>query len=151
MDRRWMFKWAAAGAGLASLVATARAQENKKLHKIVLHVGFNSEESMKTALNNAKNAYEVYSKLGEEVTMEIVANSGGLHMLRDDTSPVKEQIRELLKLDPKVALSACNNTKTGMEKKEGKPVPIISEARVVPAGIVRLAELQEQGFAYVRP
>jgi intracellular sulfur oxidation DsrE/DsrF family protein len=38
-----------------------------------------------------------------------------------------------------------------MEKTEGKAVPIIQEAVVVPAGVVRLVELQEQGFKYVKP
>jgi intracellular sulfur oxidation DsrE/DsrF family protein len=38
-----------------------------------------------------------------------------------------------------------------MEKREGKPVPLIAEATIVPAGVVRLMELQEQGYAYVKP
>jgi intracellular sulfur oxidation DsrE/DsrF family protein len=38
-----------------------------------------------------------------------------------------------------------------MEKAEGKPVPIIAEATIVPAGVVRLVELQEEGFKYVKP
>jgi len=28
---------------------------------------------------------------------------------------------------------------------------LLDEARVVPSGVVRLVELQQQGFAYVRP
>jgi uncharacterized protein len=44
-----------------------------------------------------------------------------------------------------------NHTKTGMEKREGKPVPLIAEATIVPAGVARLVELQEQGYAYVKP
>jgi intracellular sulfur oxidation DsrE/DsrF family protein len=38
-----------------------------------------------------------------------------------------------------------------MEKREGKPVPIIPEATIVPAGVVRLVELREMGCAYVKP
>ena len=57
----------------------------------------------------------------------------------------------LRKIVPQVAFGACNNTKTAMEKREGKPVPIIPEATIVPAGIVRLVELQEAGYHYVKP
>ena len=39
----------------------------------------------------------------------------------------------------------------GMAKKEGKEITLIDEARMVPAGVVRLMELQEQGYSYVRP
>jgi len=38
-----------------------------------------------------------------------------------------------------------------MVEKAGKDVPILSEATMVPSGVVRLIELQENGYAYVRP
>jgi len=153
MDRRLMFRLAAVGGALAVLVGGAGAEETKKKkqHKLVLHVGANDLNSMKTALGNAKNAYELYAKRGESLAIEIVANSGGLNMFRDDTSPVKQQIAELRKVDPNVVLSGCNNTKVTMEKLEGKEIAIIPEARLVPAGVVRMVELEEQGYAYVRP
>jgi intracellular sulfur oxidation DsrE/DsrF family protein len=51
----------------------------------------------------------------------------------------------------KIQFSACNNTKEGMEKKEGHPINVLSEATIVPSGVVRLMELQEKGWSYVRP
>lgn len=151
MNCRSMFRFAGIGGTLAVLARDADAEEAKtKQQKIVLHVGANDKDSMKTALGNAKNAYELYLKRGENVTIEIVANSGGLNMFREDTSPVKQQIAELRKVDPNVVLSACNNTKMTMEKREGKQITIIPEARLVPAGVVRIAELEDQGYAYVR-
>jgi intracellular sulfur oxidation DsrE/DsrF family protein len=38
-----------------------------------------------------------------------------------------------------------------MEKKEGQPITVLSEAVVVPPDVVRLMELQEKGWSYVRP
>jgi uncharacterized protein len=87
---------------------------NGRSHRLALHVDQNNPDVMRLALNNARNVHELYQKRGEDVAIEIVANSGGLHMLRDDTSPVMEEIRALLKTLPQLALSACNNTKTGM-------------------------------------
>jgi intracellular sulfur oxidation DsrE/DsrF family protein len=74
-------------------------------------------------------------------------------MLRDDTSPVKDRLQRLKELafPGKLQFSACDNTKRGMEKTEGKTVPIVSDATIVPSGVVRLMELQEQGWSYVRP
>jgi intracellular sulfur oxidation DsrE/DsrF family protein len=51
----------------------------------------------------------------------------------------------------KIQFSVCGNTTEGMEKKEGKPIIVLSEAVVVPSGVVRLMELQEKGWSYVRP
>jgi intracellular sulfur oxidation DsrE/DsrF family protein len=50
-----------------------------------------------------------------------------------------------------ITFSACNNTKQAMEKREGHPITIISQAGLVPAGVVRIMELEEQGWSYVRP
>jgi hypothetical protein len=152
MDRRWIFKVMAATV-LAVPFANrkAAAEGGKKAHKLAIHVDQNDADVMKLALNNTRNANELYKAAGEELSVEIVCYSQGLHMLRDDTSPVKTEIHELRKVVPQVAFGACNNTKNAMEKREGKPVPIIPEATIVPAGIVRLVELQEAGYSYVKP
>jgi hypothetical protein len=152
MDRRWIFKvMAAAVLAVPFANRKAAAEGGKKAHKLAIHVDQNDAEVMKLALNNTRNANELYKAAGEELSVEIVCYSQGLHMLRDDTSPVKTEIHELRKVVPQVAFGACNNTKTAMEKREGKPVPIIPEATIVPAGIVRLVELQEAGYAYAKP
>ena len=152
MNRRWIFKILAAAIVTAPLVnRTAGAAGEKKTHRLALHVDQNDPDVMKLALNNARNVYDLYKERGEEVAIEIIAYGQGLHMLRDDTSPVKEEIRELRKNVPQVAFGACDNTKAAMERREGKPVPIIAEATIVPSGVVRLVELQEEGYAYVKP
>ena len=38
-----------------------------------------------------------------------------------------------------------------MEKREGHAITIIPQAKIVPAGVVRLSELEEQGWSYIRP
>jgi len=38
-----------------------------------------------------------------------------------------------------------------MTEKEGKVPPLIAEAKNVPSGVVRLMELQEAGYSYIRP
>jgi intracellular sulfur oxidation DsrE/DsrF family protein len=124
-----------------------------KLHRVSIQVDQNDPQVMNLALNNATNMIEYYRAKNEDVDIDIVTYGPGLHMLRDDTSPVKDRIKRLkdLAFPGKIQFSACNNTKQNMEKAEGKAVPIISEAILVPSGVVRLIELQEQGWSYVRP
>jgi hypothetical protein len=38
-----------------------------------------------------------------------------------------------------------------MAKAENKKIPLVSQAKLVPSGVVRILELQEQGWSYVRP
>ena len=124
-----------------------------KSHRVSIQVDQNDPQVMNLALNNATNVIEYYRAKNEDVDVDIVTYGPGLHMLRDDTSPVKDRIKRLKELafPGKIQFSACNNTKQNMEKAEGKAVPIISDATIVPSGVVRLMELQEQGWSYVRP
>jgi len=152
MDRRSIFKVSlAALAAVPLLGRKAAAAGEKKTHKLAVHVDQNDPAVMRLALANSRNAHELFSARGDDLEVEIVCYSQGLHMLRDDTSPVKDEIKQTRARVPQITFGACNNTKRAMEKAENKIIPIIPEAHVVPAGITRLVELQEEGYSYVKP
>ena len=50
-----------------------------------------------------------------------------------------------------LTFSACGNTHRKMREKAGKDVALIDRVGAAPSGVVRLVELQEQGYAYVWP
>ncbi len=120
-------------------------------HKLVLQISDNDPQKMNTVLNVAANVARHYSGMGEEVDIRIVAFNAGLHMLRPDTSPVKERMMSFGESMPNVAFHACNNTRTAMQKKSGKDVPIFAFADIVPAGVVSIMELDADGYTVVRP
>ena len=138
---------------LLSLAFASPRLAEGKTHRIAIQVDQNDPQVMNLALNNATNIIEAYRARNESVDVEIVAYGPGLHMLRSDTSPVQDRIKHLKdSVAPgKIEFSACNNTKKAMEKAEGHPISIIPEATIVPSGAVRLMELEEQGWSYIRP
>ena len=99
---------------------------------------------------HAKNIIEHYKAKGETVAIEIVTYGPGLHMLRADTSPVKDRIAPMALENANLKFIDCANTQANQSKAEGKPVTLVSEAKVMPSGVVRLMELQKQGYAYIR-
>jgi len=120
-------------------------------HKVAIHVDENDPKRMNLVLNNAQNITKYYESKGETVLIEVVTYGPGLHMLRDDTSPVKPRIEQMSLELPNLSFAACGNTQKKMAAKEGKKIPLLDEATWVPSGVVRLIELQEQGWSYVRP
>ena len=142
-----------AAAALLAIALTSPALAGEAKHRLAIHVDQNDAQVMNLALNNATNVIEYYRSKNEDVDVDIVTYGPGLHMLRADTSPVKDRLKRLKELafPGNVQYSACNNTKQGMEKTEGKEVPILSEATLVPSGVVRLIDLQEKGWSYLRP
>lgn len=123
----------------------------KKTHRLILQVNTNEAGMMNLALNNAQNVAQYYQELGEPVEIEVVTFGPGLHMLRDDTSPVKARIKAIAASTPAIAFKACGNTQSNMGKAESKEIALIPEASVVKSGVVRVMELQEKGWTYVRP
>ena len=149
---RVFWKLAAAFAILFSISAGAHAADAKP-HRIAIQVDQNDPATMNLALNNVTNIMKYYGDKGETVEVEVVAYGPGLNMYRDDKSPVKDRLKQISEMafPSKVKFSACNNTKQGMEKKEGHPITIVPQASLVPSGVVRLSELQEQGWTYIKP
>ncbi len=148
--------------GLAALrapaVATLRTMAHLNdpkpaaaVHKVAIQVDQNDKAVMDLALNNAKNIIDHYKSKGENVAIEIVTYGPGLHMLRRDTSPVKDRISVLSLENPSMVFAACGKTQANQSKAENKQVELIDEASVTPSGVVRLMELQQQGYAYIRP
>ncbi len=146
--------WAVSVMALLGAVAPGVAQDRKpgaKVHRLVLQVNSNDQAMMTLALNNATNVEQYYRSRGERVDIEVVTFGPGLHMLRDDTSPVKDRIKAISERTPSISFKACGNTQENMRKAENKDIPLLAQATVVASGVVRLLELQEQGWIYVRP
>jgi intracellular sulfur oxidation DsrE/DsrF family protein len=120
-------------------------------HRLAVQVDVNDPATMNLALNNVSNTVQHYSEIGQKVEIEVVAFGPGLHMLREDTSPVKARIKSMSETMPEVSFSACGNTRENMTKVEAKEIPLISQAKVTKSGVVRLMELQELGWSYLRP
>src|ERR1700676_3005118 len=155
---KWFGQASFAAISSVSMISPALANDVKthgseNAHRLLIQVDQNDPAVMNLALNNATNVIEYYRAKGEDVDVDVVTYGPGLHMLRADTSPVKDRIKSLkdTAFPSKIQFSACNNTKEGMEKKEGHPIDVLSDSVLVPSGVVRLMELQEQGWSYVRP
>jgi intracellular sulfur oxidation DsrE/DsrF family protein len=133
------------------LAAMAWAVPDSKTHRLILQVNTNDPAAMNLALNNATNVTQHYRELGEKVKIEVVTFGPGLHMLRDDTSPVKARIEQMALNTPEVSFKACGNTQEKMHEAEHKDIPLVSQAQVVKSGVVRVMELQEKGWTYVKP
>jgi len=129
--------------GLA--VAMPAVQAAPKVHKLAIHVDSSDPKVQNLALNNVENVHRYYAKKGEKVMIEVVTYGPGLHMLRSDTSKVKSRVEAMSLGLEGVSFAACGVTRGKMAKKERKEIPIMTEAKSVPSGVIRLIELQEQG------
>lgn len=115
-------------------------------HKLVIQVSTDDVRTQNIALNNAVNLQKA---MGDDIEIEIVAYGPGLSMLTPK-SPASKRVPDLA-LYENITFSACGNTMKKVAKKSGKDVTLVEGVKVVPAGVLRIMELQEQGWSYVRP
>ena len=138
-------------AGAFALAASAALAEGQT-HYLAIHVDQNDPKVMNLALNNVQNVASYYAAQGDEVMIEVVAYGPGLNMYIDGKSPVADRIEVMaLEMDGHIAFSACGNTLSKFTAKLGAEPPLLAEAHVVPAGVIRLMELQNEGWAYLKP
>jgi len=135
---------------LLAPLAFAQAGTVEK-HRLALQISDNDETKMNAVLNVAANVSKYYSDKGEEIDIQIIAFNAGLHMLRDDTSPVKPRLKSFKQGMPNVSFMACENTLEAMTRNEGKEPPLVENVERVKAGVVTLIELGEKGWTIVRP
>ncbi|MEJ2346271.1 MAG: DsrE family protein [Gammaproteobacteria bacterium] len=134
-------------AGLGVLPAAGAAQPGADgQHRVVIQVNSGDAATQNLALNNAVNLQKAYGQ--DHVAIEVVAYGPGLSLLTRQ-SPQAERVQSLAMQD--IAFSACGNTMKAVAKKTGKTPQLTEGVKVVPAGVGRIIELQEQGYAYVKP
>jgi intracellular sulfur oxidation DsrE/DsrF family protein len=135
---------------LTAMLATSAFAEGV-VHKVAIHVDENDPQVMNMALNNVANVNSYYEAQGDTVIIELVAYGPGLKMYIPGQSPVADRISTMSLEMENLTFAACENTLNGMIKKAGHDITLMEEATIVPSGVVRLIELQEQDYAYVRP
>ncbi len=131
---------------LMLLLTGSSAIAAEKVHKLVIQVSTDDVRTQNIAMNNAVNLQKALGQ--DNIIIEIVAYGPGLTMMTPK-SPASKRIPSLAMQD--ITFSACGNTKAKVEQKSGKKVELVEGVEMVPAGVLRIMELQEQGYAYVRP
>ena len=123
-------------------------QAGDGVNRLALQVSDNDPATLNKVLNVAANFARMQSEKGNMFEIEIVAFNAGLHMLREDTSPVLDRVKNFSASIPD---RACQNTINGMTKKEGKAPQLVESAVVVPGGVGRLMKLDDSGYFVIRP
>lgn len=128
------------------LTGSSAFAAEEEVHKLVIQVSTDDVRTQNIAMNNAVNLQKALGQ--DNIIIEIVAYGPGLLMMTPK-SPASKRIPSLAMQD--ITFSACGNTKAKMEAKSGKKIELVEGVQMVPAGVLRIMELQEQGYAYVRP
>lgn len=149
------------GAAMAAFAPGARAAE-PAMAKVVWHVDFADPRRLSAMLQNVNNMVSTYQYDLADYDVRIVFIAGGIRFVTED--PLKgtpfeadkeflerradlivrlKQLREL----QNVKLELCDITREAFNLPKSKIIPGVEYVR---SGVVRIAELQSKGFAYLK-
>ena len=137
-----------AGLGIfGSMAEASHSAENPKKHKVFFHLTESDPQRANAVLTNVQNLVEVVGWKNIE-ELELVVHGPGLRpfVARGIDPEVKAKVEALL--TGGMRMGACQNT---MRRQSIKPEDLIEGFTPIPSGVARVMELQEEGYAYIRP
>ena len=153
---------AAALAGLAFSSRNAVAQASETMPKVVWHVDFAEPRRLSAMIQNVNNMVTTYQSNLEDYDVRIVFLAAGIRFVTEDAlanTPFAEdlefrsarpdliqRLRQLRDLH-KVKLEYCELTIDAIGLPKQRIIPRVAAVR---SGVVRIAELQSRGYAYLK-
>ena len=115
--------------------------------KMAIQLNSNDPITQKMALLNARNLKAIIGK--DIIDVELVIFGPGLSALKVENTN-SSRVKDLMDRYG-LKVSVCEGTLKSYAKKHGSEPDIIEGVSRVPTGAIRILELQEQGYAYMRP
>ena len=132
--------------GMAGPAAADHVKDGRAVHRIVVQVNEDNPQLWNLMLNNIGNLIGAMGK--EHVDIKVIAYGPGINMFKKGSS-VLERLDSLKKFaGPSVGYTVCSNTMKAMKVEREDIVSFVDDFY---PGIVRVVELQEKGYVYLRP
>jgi intracellular sulfur oxidation DsrE/DsrF family protein len=127
--------------------AADHVKDGRTVHRIVVQVNEDNPQLWNLTLNNIANLIGAMGK--EHVDIKVIAYGPGINMFKKDRSNVLDRLDSLKKFaGPSVGYTVCSNTMKAMHVERQDIVELVDDFY---PGIVRVVELQEKGYVYLRP
>lgn len=117
--------------------------------KLMIHVGNANPVRLNTALDEAENLLASSRRTNREMRVEIIANGGGLDLLRADGSPYAQRIVSMREKYPLLELTACGQTLRNLRAK-GMEVRLLPNTGVAPSALDEITLRLKQGWGYIK-
>lgn len=126
---------------VSAISFSQREQGEAKKHRIVFHLTSPDTAAYRALTKQLHHVRERWP----DAQLEVVAHNKGIAFLVAEKTNVQPEINKLK--SEGVAFSACENT---LRTQKIDKSQIVKESGFVPSGVVRVAELQEQGWSYIK-
>lgn len=130
---------------LASTTVNAPA----KLSNVILHLSSSNPERISAALDKAEEMLAAYQAQNKDLRLEVIANDGGLNLMRSGISSFQPRIQQLKSKYGNIEFLACAKAIQRLQEK-GVDVELLPEVKVAPSALKQIIQRMQEDWRYVK-
>jgi len=117
--------------------------------KIILHVSSSEPDRLSYTLQQVSGIIEKYTRHQMDFEIEVVAHASGIDLLREDVSPYKKEIMDVMERYQNVTFIACNNAVDRL-RLQGIEPRLIPRTRTNVTAVDQIVKRLQQGWVYLK-
>ena len=134
----------ALGTGISASLA-----DNNNKRKVVYHINYDDQKRHSGTLRNIQNHINTVGK--ENLDLRVVMHGEGVSLLKYAKNDPQIQRKVVSLKKQGIKFNVCANTLIAKRLNYKNDLYDVSEKDIVPNGIAEIADLQTQGYAYIKP
>lgn len=132
-----------------TLLAPSASSHSVALNKYILHIGSKDNVKFKHALDEAEALLVKNQHNQQSFELEVIANAGGLDLLREGGSPYSARVKQLSKEYPNIRFIACSNAVERL-REQGIEANLINTVYQGPTALDQVVLRMSEGWSYVK-
>lgn len=118
-------------------------------NKIILHIASDDNDHLRQTLEKVDTIIAQYKNSGLPFKVEVVANAGGINLLRKDVSPYKKHISQLMHDYSNISFIACSNALDRL-RLQGIEPQLIEHTKTGVTAVEQIIKRLQQGWVYMK-
>ncbi|MCA1804561.1 MAG: hypothetical protein LC646_04265 [Xanthomonadaceae bacterium] len=129
-----------------------QAAEKPGSKKVLVHLNTSDLNKVKEALDTAEELLRTYAQTNQPAEMEIVANAGGLDLLRVGHSPYAERVRDLQNQYLNLHFLACQTAMDRIKHEQGIDISneLLPGVGITPSALDQILDRLREGWVYIK-
>jgi hypothetical protein len=118
-------------------------------NQIILHVSSSDSLSLEKTIHQVEYIIDQYKNNRLPFKIEVIANSGGIDLLRQDVSPYKDKIVSIMNKHDNISFIACSNAIEKL-KMQGMDTHMIAHTKTGTTAIEQIVKRLQEGWVYIK-
>ena len=131
------------------LANVSDANTQVEMTNVILHLTSANPDRINATLDRAEQMLAGYKAEGKDFQLEIVANDGGLTLMREGASSFQPRIKALTEKYDNVTFLACAKAIQHLQEK-GVDVELLPEVEIAPSALKQIIQRMQQDWHYIK-